>query len=170
MEAVHEGKRNVYFFEMNGKKHSIHPFKGKEEGDNNQLLMMTDKKMVTDRKYEADDNEVELNNMVCSGWLKDKTDQQVMSNASMELMEEAQYEVINDDGKCMVTEITKDSDVTVTSRRGDDQRHQAENYWIACIIMLISFMFSFVTGRLNYLCADEEHVDKIVCRSEERGF
>ena len=58
---------------MNGKKHSIHPFKGKQEEANNQLLMMTYKKMVTDWKEEANDNEVELTNMVCSGWLKDKT-------------------------------------------------------------------------------------------------
>ena len=34
-EAVHEGKRNAYSFEMNGKKHSIHPFKGKQEEANN---------------------------------------------------------------------------------------------------------------------------------------
>ena len=81
------------------------------------MLMMTDKEMVIDWKDEASDNEVELTNMVCSGWLKDKTDQQEMSNASMEFMEEAQYKVINNNEKCMVTEITKDSDVIVTSRR-----------------------------------------------------
>jgi len=38
MEAVHEGKRNVYSFEMNGKKHSLHPFRGKKEEVNSQLL------------------------------------------------------------------------------------------------------------------------------------
>ena len=68
-EVVHEGKRNVYSFEMNGKKHSLHPFKGRKEEPNNQLLMMMDKKMVTDWKPEANDNDVELTNMVCSGWL-----------------------------------------------------------------------------------------------------
>ena len=30
-EAMNEGKRNVYSFEMNGKKHSIHPIKCKQE-------------------------------------------------------------------------------------------------------------------------------------------
>ena len=34
-EVVHEGKRNVYSFEMNGKKHNLHPFKGKQEEVNN---------------------------------------------------------------------------------------------------------------------------------------
>ena len=52
--------------------------------------MMTDRKMATDWKVEANDHEVELTNMVCSGWLKEKTYQQEMSNASMALMEEAQ--------------------------------------------------------------------------------
>ena len=74
-EVVHEGKRNVYSFEMNGKKHSLHPLKLKQEEANNELLMMTDKKMVTDWKAKANDNEVELTNMVCSGWMKDKIDQ-----------------------------------------------------------------------------------------------
>ena len=27
--AIHEGKRNVYSFEMSGKRHSLHPFRGK---------------------------------------------------------------------------------------------------------------------------------------------
>ena len=87
MEVVHEGKRNVYSFEMNGKKHSLHPFKGKQEEANNQLLMMTDKKIVTDWKDESNDNEVKLTNVVCSGWLKDKIDQQEISNASMALID-----------------------------------------------------------------------------------
>ena len=73
-EAVHEGKRNVYSFEMNGKKHSLHPLKGKQEEANKQLLIMTDKKIVNDWKAEANDNEVKLTDMVCSGWLKGKTD------------------------------------------------------------------------------------------------
>ena len=60
---------------MHGKKHSLHPLKGKQEEANNQLLIMTDKKIVNDWKAEANDNEVELTNMVCSGWLKGKTDQ-----------------------------------------------------------------------------------------------
>ena len=100
---------------MNGQKHSLHPFRGKQEEVNNQLLMMIGKRMVSNWKVEAkvteisqeNDYEVEMNNMVCSDWLKDRTDQQEMSNASMALMEEAQYEVINDDGKCMVTELPR---------------------------------------------------------------
>ena len=62
----------------------------------------------------------------------------------------------------MVTEITKDSDVTVTSRREEGQRIQVENSWISGIIMLISFMFVVVTRRLNYIYADErELVDNL---------
>ena len=103
-----------------------------------------------------------MTNMVCIGWMKDKTYQQEMSNVSMALMEEAQYEFINNNGKCMVTEITKDSDVTVTSRREEGQRIQVENSWISGIIMLISFMFVVVTRRLNYIYADEgELVDNL---------
>ena len=52
-EAVHEGKRNLYSFEMNGKKHNLCPFEGKNEEVQNQLLMMTDKKMASDWKYES---------------------------------------------------------------------------------------------------------------------
>ena len=62
-----------------------------------------------------------MTNMVCSDWLKDRTDQQEISNASMALMEEAQYGVINDDGNFMVKEITKDSDVKEGSQREEYQ-------------------------------------------------
>ena len=159
---MHEGKRNVYSFEMNGKKHSLHPLKGKQEEANNQLLIMTDKKIVNDWKAEANDNEVELTNMVCSGWLKGKTDQQEMSNASMALIEEAQYEVNKNNGKCMVTEITKDGDVIVTSKGEEGQRIQEENSWTSSIIMLINFLFTVVTGRLNCLYAGRgEPVDNL---------
>ena len=48
---------------MNGKKHTLHPFKGKQEEVKNQLMMMTDKKMVIDWKAEANDNEVEFTSM-----------------------------------------------------------------------------------------------------------
>ena len=85
-----------------------------------------------------------------------------MSNASMALMEEAQYEVIKNNGKYMVTEITKDSDVTVTSKMEEGQRIQVANSWISDIIMLISFMFVVVTWRLNYIYAHEgELVDNL---------
>ena len=113
---------------------------------------------MIDWKAEANDNEVELTNMVCSGWLQEKKDQQEMSNASMALMEEVQYEVINNNGKYMVIEITKDSDVTVTSRRDESRILQVENSWISHIIMLISFMFVVVTWRLNYIYADEDEL------------
>ena len=72
---MHEGKRNVYSFEMNGKKHSLHPLKGKKEEVINQLFIMTDKKIMNYWKSEENDNEVELTKMVCSGWLKGKIDQ-----------------------------------------------------------------------------------------------
>ena len=81
-----------------------------------------------------------------------------MSNASMALMEESQYEVSKNNGKCMVTEITKDNDVIVTSRREEGQRIQVENSWISCIIMLMSFMFDVVIGRLNYIYTDEGEI------------
>ena len=55
----------------------------------------------------------------------------------------------------MVTEITKDGDVRVTRKREEGQRIQVQNSWISGIIMLISFMFVVVTGRLNYIYADE---------------
>ena len=51
-EAVHEGKRNIYSFEMNWKKHSLHPFKDEQEEVSNQLLMMTDKRIENDGKDE----------------------------------------------------------------------------------------------------------------------
>ena len=103
-----------------------------------------------------------MTNMVCNDWLKDRTNQQEMSNASMALKDEAQYAVINDDGKCMVTEITKDGDVTVTRKREEGQRIKLDNSWISGIIMIISFMFVVVAGRLNYLCVDEgEPVDNL---------
>ena len=116
-EAMHDGRRNVYSFEMNGKKHNLHLFKGNQEETNNQMPMMTDKKMVTDWKVEENDNEVELSNMVCSGWMKDKTNQQDISYGSMALMDEPHYEVMNNNRKCMVTKMIKDSDVKVISRR-----------------------------------------------------
>ena len=62
-----------------------------------------------------------MTNMVCSDWLKDRTDQQEISNASMALMEEAKYGVINDDVNFMVKEITKDSDVKEGIQREEYQ-------------------------------------------------
>ena len=43
-----------------------------------------------------------MTNKVCIDWLKERKNQQEMLNASMELMEEAQYEVRKDDGNFMV--------------------------------------------------------------------
>ena len=42
-----------------------------------------------------------------------------MSNESMALIEESPYEVNKNNWKCMVTEITKGGDVTVT-RKGEE--------------------------------------------------
>ena len=88
---------------------------------------MTDKKIMNDWKAEANDDEVELTNMVCSGWLKGKTDQQEISNASMALIEESHYEVNKNNEKCMVTEITKGGDVIVTRKGEEGKRIQEEN-------------------------------------------
>ena len=71
-EAVHEGKRNVYSFEMNGKKHSLHPIKVKKVEVSSQLLMMTDKRIVNDWKAEdevklisqVNDFEIKMTNKV----------------------------------------------------------------------------------------------------------
>ena len=68
---------------MNGKKHSLHPFKDNQEEVSNQLLMMTDKRIENDGNDEEkltiisqeNDYEVEMTNMVCSDWLKEKTKQ-----------------------------------------------------------------------------------------------
>ena len=62
----------------------------------------------------------------------------------------------------MVIEITKESDVTVTRKREKCQRLQVENSRTSCIIMLISFMFVVVRGRLNKIYANEgELVDNL---------
>ena len=119
-EAVHEGKRNGYSFEMNGKRHSLHPFIGKQEEVHSQLLMITDKRIVNDWKFEdevkvisqVNDFEIKMTNKVCTNWMKERTDQHEMSNASITLMEEAQCEVIKDGERYMTNEITKDGDVT----------------------------------------------------------
>ena len=89
-EAVHEGKRNFYSFEMNGEKHSLHPFRGKKEEFSSQLLMMTNKRIVNDWKDEdevkiisqVNDFEIEMTNKVCTDWMKERIDQQEMLNAS----------------------------------------------------------------------------------------
>ena len=125
-EAVHEGKRNVYSFEMNGKRHSLYPFIGKQVEVSNQLLMLTDKRIVNDWKVENEVKviaqvnyfEIEMTNKVCTDWLKERKDQHEMSNASIKLMQEAQCEVIKDGQRYMTNEITKDGDVTET-RKGE---------------------------------------------------
>ena len=86
-------------------------------------------------------------------------------------MEEAQYEVRRNNGNCMVTEITKDNDVTVTSRREEGQRLQVENSWISCILLLMSFLSTVVAGRLNYIYADEgELVDNLFTGQRKEDF
>ena len=62
----------------------------------------------------------------------------------------------------MVTEVTMDIDVNVTSRREEYQRIQVECSSISYIIMPMSFMFIVVTGRKNYIYTDEgELVDNL---------
>ena len=119
--------------------------------------MMTDKRIGNDGKDEAkitvisqiNDYEVEMTSMVCSDWLKEKTYQQKMSNTSMELMEEAQYEVRKDDGRYMVNETTKGSEVTEARKREEDQRIHTQNLWMVDIFMLMYFLVAYVTGNLN---------------------
>ena len=85
-----------------------------------------------------------------------------MSNASITLMEEAQCEVINGGERYMTNEITKDGDVTKTCRGEERQEIHAHNSWMKDIFMLIDFVFSYVTGNLINLCADEgEPVDNL---------
>ena len=117
------------------------------------------------------DFEIVMTNKVCYDCLKEGIDSQEMSSASMELMEEAHYEFINNNGKCIVIEITKDSDVTVTSRREEGQRLQVENSWISCILLLMSFLSTVVAGRLNYIYADEgELVDNLFTGQRKEDF
>ena len=83
----------------------------------------------------------------------------------MELIDEAQYKVNKNNGKCMGTEITKDGDVTVTSKREEGQRIQEENSWTSSIIMLINFLFTIVTRRLNCLYVGRgQPVDNLFAR------
>ena len=72
-----------------------------------------------------------------------------MSNESMALMEEAQYEVRKDDGNFMVKEITKDSDVIEASKREEGQSVLTHNSRMKDVFMLIYFMFAYVTGNFD---------------------
>ena len=64
---------------MNGKRHSLHPFRGKQEEVSSQLLMMTDKRIVNDWKAkdevkvisQLNDFEIEMTNKGCTNWLKE---------------------------------------------------------------------------------------------------
>ena len=117
---MHEGKRNVYSFEMNGKKHSLHPFRGKQEEFSSKFLRMTNKRIVNDWKAkdevklisQVNDFEIKMTNKVCTDWMKERIDQHEMSNASMLLMEEAQCEVKKGGERYMTNESIKDGDVT----------------------------------------------------------
>ena len=64
-----------------------------------------------------------------------------MSNAGITLKEEAQYEVREDDGKFMVKQITKDSDVIEANRREEGQRVPTHNSRMKDVFMLIYFVF-----------------------------
>ena len=73
------------------------------------------------------DFEIVMTNKVCYDCLKEGMDSQEMSSASMELMEEAQCEVIKDDERYMVNEITKDSDVIEARKGGKHQGIHSKN-------------------------------------------
>ena len=101
--AVHEGKRNVYSFDMNGHRHSLHPLRGQKEkvSDKNQLLMLNEKEFLEEsRMTESEVNvvsqasylnefEIMMINEMCNGGLMEGKDQQVMTNAGYVMMEEA---------------------------------------------------------------------------------
>ena len=94
-----------------------------------------------------------------------------MSNASMELMEEAQCEFIKGGERYMINEVIKDGDVIETYKGEKSQEIHAQNSWMTGIIMLMSFMFVFVTGRLICLYADEdEPIDKLSTSLMEKEF
>ena len=104
----------MYSFEMSGKKHSLHLFRGTQEEVSKQLPMMANNKFVEDSKVEVEvkvisqeilsnDFEVEMTNQVCNDWLKKGKDQQRMSNGSMALMEEAQYVVMKENESIICT-------------------------------------------------------------------
>ena len=63
---------------------------------------------------QVNDFEIKMTNKVCTDWMKERTYQHEMSNASMVLMEEAQCEVIKGGDMDMANEITKYGDVTET--------------------------------------------------------
>ena len=84
--AINECKRNIYSFEMSGKKHSLHIFRGTQEEVSKQLPMMANKKFVEYSKVEVEvkvisqeilsnDFEVEMTNQVCNDWLNKGKDQ-----------------------------------------------------------------------------------------------
>ena len=155
---------------MNGKKHSLHPFRGKQEEFSSQLLMMTDKRIVNDWKDEdevkvisqVNDFEIKMTNKVCLDWLKERSYQQEMSNASMVLMEEAECEVIKGGERYMTNEITKDGDVTKIGKGEKSQEIHARNSWMTDIFMLMYFLFAYVTRNLIYLYEDKgEPVEKL---------
>ena len=86
----------------------------------------------------------------------------------MALMEEAQYEVKKDDRNFMAKEITKDRDVIEASIREEGKIIHTHNSWMEDIIMLMSFLFVFVIGRLKCLCANEEEsIDKLSVGQKE---
>ena len=125
--------------------------------------MMIDKRIVNVWKakdevkviLQVNGFEIKMTNKVCTDWLEERTYQHEMSNASMALMEEAQFEVIKGGERYMANEITKDSDVIETRRMEEGQRIHASNSWMKYVFMLIYFLFAYVTRNLINLYADE---------------
>ena len=70
----------------------------------------------------------------------------------------------------MIIEITKGDDVTVTRKGEERKKFQEEYSWISSIIMLINFLFTVLTGRMNFLYAGRgEPIDNLFAgkRKEE---
>ena len=124
--AVHEGKMNVYSFDMNGQRHGLHSLRRQKEkfSDKNQFLMLNEKEFLEEsRMTESEVNvisqasylnefEIMMDNEMCNDWLMKEKDQQVMTNAGYVMMEEAYHNVVMKEGKgSMLGEIAKGSDV-----------------------------------------------------------
>ena len=90
--AVHEREMNVYSFDMNGQRHSLHPLRGQKEkvSERNQFIMLNEKEFLEEsRMTESEVNvisqasylnefEIMMTNEMCNDWLIEEKHQQVM--------------------------------------------------------------------------------------------
>ena len=115
---------NVYSFDMNGQRHSLHPLRDQKEkaSDKNPFLVLNEKEFLEEsRMTESEVNvisqaiylnefEIMMTNEMCNDWLMEEKYQQVMTNAGYVMMEEAQQNEVMKEGKgSMLGEIAKGS-------------------------------------------------------------